>query len=73
MCCGWSDFCTTHELGNGYKLILSCERRWIFNIIICDENDVELRYDWSGGVSPYWQELHAAKGKTHTKIMSYSF
>lgn len=64
MAYGWSEFCAIHRLGNGYKVILSCEQKWIFNTIILDENDNdnEDRYDWSEGQNRYWRELHLPQG-----------
>lgn len=59
---GLSEFCSVHQFRNGYKLILSCEWRWVFNTIILDEDDNEVRYDWSKRLNPYWQELHHAQG-----------
>ncbi|KAI8555348.1 hypothetical protein RHMOL_Rhmol05G0168000 [Rhododendron molle] len=44
---GWREFRTTHAMTTNYKLILTCERRWIFNSIILDQNDVEVSYDWT--------------------------
>lgn len=61
---GWSEFCAAHNLKNGYKVILCCEQRWIFDTIILNQNDVELRYDWSQGLNPYWQELYDREGIT---------
>ncbi|XP_058190176.1 uncharacterized protein LOC131307590 isoform X2 [Rhododendron vialii] len=47
-CDGWDRFRDVHKLKAGYKVIFACERRWIFHTIILDENDVEVRFHWSG-------------------------
>lgn len=44
---GWPEYRGAHGLDTGYKIILSCERRWIFNTIIFNENDTEVRYYWT--------------------------
>ncbi|XP_058187675.1 uncharacterized protein LOC131304450 [Rhododendron vialii] len=42
---GWREFRTTHGITSNYKLILMCERKWVFNAIILDQNDIEVSYN----------------------------
>ncbi|KAI8567880.1 hypothetical protein RHMOL_Rhmol02G0155700 [Rhododendron molle] len=58
---GWREFRTTHALTTNYKLILACERRWIFNAVILDQNDVEVLYDWTMLLNEHWQTFHASE------------
>ncbi|KAG5536260.1 hypothetical protein RHGRI_023888 [Rhododendron griersonianum] len=59
---GWREFRTSHAMTTNYKLILTCERKWIFNAIILDQNDVEVSYDWTMLLNEHWRELHGLQG-----------
>lgn len=48
-CCGWQEFRQAHELMPNYKIVLGCERRWIFETRILDENSLHSTYDWTDG------------------------
>ncbi|KAI8552017.1 hypothetical protein RHMOL_Rhmol06G0232400 [Rhododendron molle] len=63
---GWSEFCKMHRIGNGYKMILSCERKWIFDTIIFDEDDNQIVYHWSDEPNAYWQHLQPVQGSNLT-------
>ncbi|KAI8567947.1 hypothetical protein RHMOL_Rhmol02G0160700 [Rhododendron molle] len=41
---GWDTFRDDHALRPEFKLIMSCERKWIFHTTILNENDQELVY-----------------------------
>ncbi|KAI8543770.1 hypothetical protein RHMOL_Rhmol08G0244100 [Rhododendron molle] len=66
---GWREFRTTHALTTNYKLILACERRWIFNAIILDQNDVEVSYDWTMLPNQHWRRFHASDGNFITACL----
>ncbi|XP_058223948.1 uncharacterized protein LOC131333440 [Rhododendron vialii] len=66
---GWHEFHTTHALTTNYKLILACERRWIFNAIILDQNDVEVSYDWTMLLNEHWRTFHAFEGNFITACL----
>ncbi|KAF7129346.1 hypothetical protein RHSIM_Rhsim10G0059000 [Rhododendron simsii] len=57
-CEGWDTFCKVHALHVEFKVIMSCERKWIFHTAIIDQNDRELVFQWSGP-NPQWREFHA--------------
>ncbi|KAI8552016.1 hypothetical protein RHMOL_Rhmol06G0232400 [Rhododendron molle] len=70
---GWSEFCKMHRIGNGYKMILSCERKWIFDTIIFDEDDNQIVYHWSDEPNAYWQHLQPVQDfGFHTAMSSSS-
>ncbi|XP_058190177.1 uncharacterized protein LOC131307591 [Rhododendron vialii] len=54
---GWDTFREVHALCAEFKVIMSCERKWIFHTAIFNENDRELVFPWSGP-NPQWQEFH---------------
>ncbi|KAG5528449.1 hypothetical protein RHGRI_029210 [Rhododendron griersonianum] len=54
---GWDSFREAHKLEVEYKLILACERKWIFKTIMFDRHDRELVFAWSGP-NGYWRDLH---------------
>ncbi|XP_058217299.1 uncharacterized protein LOC131328367 [Rhododendron vialii] len=63
---GWHEFRTTHGIASNYKLILMCERKWVFNVIILDENDIEVSYNWTMLVNEHWREFHSVQGNLIT-------
>lgn len=63
-CDGWDKFCDVHKLKPGYKVIFTCERRWIFHTIIMDENDVEVQFHWSGP--------HVKRRQLHPPLGTYA-
>ncbi|KAI8525091.1 hypothetical protein RHMOL_Rhmol13G0201100 [Rhododendron molle] len=66
---GWHEFRTAHGIGINYKLILMCERRWVFNAIILDQNNVEVSYDWTMLLNQHWQEFHTHQGNPITACL----
>ncbi|KAI8548027.1 hypothetical protein RHMOL_Rhmol07G0240800 [Rhododendron molle] len=66
---GWHEFRTAHALTTNYKLILACERRWIFNAIILDQNDVEVSYDWTMLLNEHWRTFHSSEGNFVTACL----
>ncbi|KAG5552504.1 hypothetical protein RHGRI_010553 [Rhododendron griersonianum] len=75
---GWREFRTAHAMTTNYRLILACQRRWIFNAIILDQNGVEVSYDWTMLLNEHWRELHALQDQELTAailnaaILSYT-
>ncbi|XP_058198298.1 uncharacterized protein LOC131313807 [Rhododendron vialii] len=63
---GWREFRTTHGIASNYKLILMCERKSVFNVIILDENDIEVSYNWTMLVNEHWREFHSVQGNLIT-------
>ncbi|KAI8572856.1 hypothetical protein RHMOL_Rhmol01G0232600 [Rhododendron molle] len=63
---GWREFRTAHGIAANYKLILMCERKWIFNAIIFDENDIEVSYNWTMLVNEHSHEFHTIQGNLIT-------
>ncbi|KAI8543798.1 hypothetical protein RHMOL_Rhmol08G0246800 [Rhododendron molle] len=63
---GWREFRTAHGIAANYKLILMCERKWIFNAIIFDENDIEISYNWTMLVNEHSREFHTIQGNLIT-------
>ncbi|KAI8539754.1 hypothetical protein RHMOL_Rhmol09G0207500 [Rhododendron molle] len=53
---GWDVFHRAHMLQADHKLILACERKWIFHTVIFDERGWELVFDWSGP-NGRWHDL----------------
>ncbi|KAG5528450.1 hypothetical protein RHGRI_029210 [Rhododendron griersonianum] len=66
---GWDSFREAHKLEVEYKLILACERKWIFKTIMFDRHDRELVFAWSGP-NGYWRDLHPPAGEC-TYIFNY--
>ncbi|KAI8543769.1 hypothetical protein RHMOL_Rhmol08G0244000 [Rhododendron molle] len=69
---GWREFRTAHALTTNYRLILTCERRWIFNAIILDQNDLEVSYDWTMLLNEHWRELHGLQVQMGNRTWSIS-
>ncbi|XP_058202828.1 uncharacterized protein LOC131317286 [Rhododendron vialii] len=68
---GWHEFRTAHARTTNYmyRLILACQRRWIFNAIILDQNDLEVSYDWTMLLNEHWREFHALQGHIVTACL----
>ncbi|KAI8534734.1 hypothetical protein RHMOL_Rhmol10G0119700 [Rhododendron molle] len=54
---GWGEFHAMHKLEPGFKVIFACEREWIFHTVILDQDDLEMRFRWSGQ-NMHRRELH---------------
>ncbi|KAF7132749.1 hypothetical protein RHSIM_Rhsim09G0027700 [Rhododendron simsii] len=67
---GWDELCKMHRIGNGYKIILFCEWRWIFNTTIFDpdEDNNEIVYRWSEEPNAYWQHPEPLQVKAKLAI-----
>lgn len=50
----WDDFKAAHDIRTNYKLILGCERKWVFDAIILNQYDAEVWYDWTMLENPHW-------------------
>ncbi|KAI8542238.1 hypothetical protein RHMOL_Rhmol08G0122900 [Rhododendron molle] len=59
---GWREFRTAHAITTNYRLILACQRKWIFNAIILDQNGVEVSYDWTMLLNEHWRQFHDLQG-----------
>ncbi|KAG5536259.1 hypothetical protein RHGRI_023888 [Rhododendron griersonianum] len=70
---GWREFRTSHAMTTNYKLILTCERKWIFNAIILDQNDVEVSYDWTMLLNEHWRELHGLQVLDALQLQLYDY
>lgn len=42
---GWSTFWQEHDLQTGFRVIFGAEKKWIFYIIVLDENFNRVYYD----------------------------
>ncbi|KAI8556051.1 hypothetical protein RHMOL_Rhmol05G0222600 [Rhododendron molle] len=60
---GWHEFRTAHAITTNYRLILACQRKWIFNAIILDQNGVEVSNDWTMLLNEHWRQFHDLQGK----------
>lgn len=58
---GWDTFRQVHHLKTGFKVTMSCERKWIFHTAVFDANDRELDFKWSAP-NLQWQEFHPPPG-----------
>ncbi|KAG5543599.1 hypothetical protein RHGRI_016370 [Rhododendron griersonianum] len=59
---GWDDFCQAHELQFEHKLILACERKWVFHAVMFDARGYEFVFDWSHP-NARWHDLHPPLGE----------
>jgi len=57
----WDEFCNFHGLRIGCWVVFACERRWVFNTFLFDENGKEMTYDWTHPTEPF-QQLHPVPG-----------
>lgn len=52
----WDEFCTVHHLAIGSRVVFACERKWVFNTFLFDQNGQQMTYDWTDPAEPL-QEL----------------
>lgn len=57
----WDDFCTVHHLAIGCRVVFACERKWVFNTFLFDQNGQQMTYDWTDPAEPL-QELDPVPG-----------
>lgn len=53
---GWASFRKAHALRPNFRLVFATERKWIFNVFILNENNVEVQFPWSQP-NPAWVNL----------------
>jgi len=53
---GWGDFCDAHDLQVNYKVVIGCERRWVFEVFVLDNTNISVVYPWSRA-DHGWQSL----------------
>ncbi|KAH7863857.1 hypothetical protein Vadar_022783 [Vaccinium darrowii] len=54
--CGWEEFCDAHDLRVNYKVVIGCERRWVFEVFVLDDTNISVVYPWSRA-DHGWQAL----------------
>ncbi|KAH7857669.1 hypothetical protein Vadar_015224 [Vaccinium darrowii] len=44
---GWEEFYDAHDLQINYKVVIGCERRWVFEVFVLDNANISVVYPWS--------------------------
>lgn len=68
----WNDFCRVHNLRIGCRVVFGCERRWVFNTFLFDENGKEMTYAWTNPYDPL-QQLHPVPDHLRTACFPSMF
>lgn len=43
---GWVEFWFAHKLRSKFRLLFGAERKWVFDVVILDEEYNRIDYDW---------------------------
>lgn len=57
----WDEFCDFHGLKIGYRVVFACERRWVFNTFLFNENGEQMTYNWTDPADAF-QQLYPVPG-----------
>lgn len=68
----WDEFCDFHGLKIGYRVVFACERRWVFNTFLFNENGEQMTYNWTDPADAF-QQLYPVPDNLHTACLPSVF